>query len=292
MGFLRLCVFLFLATACGEKKEPPSKMTIVTTYSILADIISHITEGSGIEVKTLVPRLSDPHTYEPKPEDFVLLSHANLIFAHGLRFEGWFERILGTHKECVTFVAAPHPTRILDDGSIDPHTWHDPTLMKMSIPLIVEKLSINFPAYAGLFHSNAENYIKNLEDLDMEIASLFKNLPTSTKRIVLTTHDSFYYFGKRYGIEFIAPLGITTDAEPKAQTLSKIIERIKKEGIRAIFIENLSNQHSLHQISKETGIDINGILYADSLSEEKGPAATYIEMLRYNATAIRNALVG
>lgn len=291
MGFLKLLLILFLAAGCSEKKDVRNSKTVVATYSILADVTANIAQGSDVEVRTLVPRLSDPHTYEPKPEDIASLNDAKIILAHGLRFEGWLDRILGANTDKVTYIASHHPVRKLNDGSTDPHTWHNPKLMLTSVPAIQEALSKAFPAHAELFKKNAATYAKKLEALDQEIENIFTDLPKNVKRIVLTTHDAFYYFGERYGIEFISPVGITTEAEPKAQAISKIIERIRSEDIRAVFIENLSNQKSLQQIATETNSEIDGTLYADSLSLENGPAATYLEMLRYNTTQIKKALL-
>lgn len=280
---------LSVQVACTPKEEKQS-IEIVCTYSILADIVQNIA-GDNFKVATLVPRLSDPHTYEPRPDDFIFVEHAKIIFAHGLHFEGWLDKILGPHKLKVTYVANHHPARNLDGKMVDPHTWHNPIFMLSSLPVIVDTLSKAYPEQAPQFKTRGDLYAQKLQALDREIESVFADLPPTIKRIVMTTHDAFHYFGERYGIEFIAPLGISTDAEPTPTAIQHMIDRIKKDDIRALFIENLSNQKSVEQISRETSASIDGTLYADSLSKEDGPAATYLEMLRYNTQAVKKALL-
>ncbi len=279
-----------LVVACEPHKQQERLSEVVCTYSILQDIVQNIA-GDEIRVTSIVPRLSDPHIFEPTPESFVAVEKAKIIFAHGLHFEGWLEKILKSHAGKVIYVASHHPARRVGKGLFDPHTWHNPLFMLTSLPIIIDSLSKAYPEKAHGFRVRGEVYEKKLKLLDKEIRAEFDSLLPQVKRIVLTTHDAFHYFGEHYGIEFIAPLGISTDAEPTPFAIQNMIDRIKKDDIRAIFIENLSNQKSVEQIVRETGAEIDGTLYADSLSKESGPAPTYLEMLRYNANAVKKALL-
>lgn len=293
MAFLKHTLMILsclLVVACKPDKQQERVSEVICTYSILEDIVQNIA-GDEIRVASIVPRLSDPHTFEPIPESFVVVEKAKIIFAHGLHFEGWLEKILKSHAGKVVYVASHHPARRVGQGLFDPHTWLNPSFMLTSIPIIVDSLTKAYPEKAHDFQVRGDIYQKKLKLLDKEIREELNSLPSHVKRIVLTTHDAFHYFGEHYGIEFIAPLGISTDAEPTPSAIQNMIDRIKKDDIRAIFIENLSNQKSVEQIVKETRVEIDGTLYADSLSKEGEPASTYLDMLRYNAHAIKKALL-
>ena len=273
----------------GKVGHLEQKPTVVVSFSILEDFVRNIA-GDKVEIMTLVPRLSDPHTYQIKPTDMVTLKEAGLILAHGLGFEGWLKRVLTSpqlqHK--YVEVAAHLNARTLPDGTMDPHTWHDVKLVMATIPEIVKALSNFYPEEKVFFERNAQAYLQKLKQVDKELRERFSGIPKE-KRFVITTHDAFWYFGEAYGIVFLSPVGITTEQEPSATTVANLIDLIRSQNIKAIFIENLSNGRVVEQIAHETGSSPDGMLYADSISEESGLATNYIDMVRYNTQKIISA---
>ena len=147
------------------------------------------------------------------------------------------------------------------------------------------------PAGKSAYDANAKAYLAKLDELENEVRAAIANIPADRRKII-TTHDAFGYFGAAYGMAFIAPEGVSTEAEPSAKDVAKIITQIKKQKIPAVFLENISDPRLMDQIARETGAAIGGTLYSDALSEPGGPAATYIDMMRHNIHQFTKALVG
>ncbi len=173
--------------------------------------------------------------------------------------------------------------------AVDPHAWQDVQNAILYVRQIEAGLCAADPAGCDQYKANAKAYIGRLEALDAEIKALFADIPKARRRIV-TSHDAFRYFARAYGIEIHAAEGLATDEEASAKAIAGLIRTIRAEGIRALFVENVSDPRLIAQIGRETGLKPVGTLYSDALSRSDGPAGSYVEMMKWNATAIANEL--
>jgi zinc/manganese transport system substrate-binding protein len=179
-----------------------------------------------------------------------------------------------------------------EDGKaqIDPHAWQSIANAKVYVANIRDGLSKVDPANASVYAANATAYLAALDALERDVRAAIEKIPADRRKII-TTHDAFGYFGDAYGMAFISPEGVSTDAEASARDVAKIVTQIKREKIPAVFIENISDPRLMQQIARETGARIGGTLYSDALSDADGPAATYVEMMRNNIRQLSTALL-
>src|SRR5581483_3585720 len=173
----------------------------------------------------------------------------------------------------------------------DPHAWQSVANAKIYVANIRDALATADPADAAVFRANAERYLAELDALDAEVRGAIAKIPPE-RRKVISTHNVFGYFASTYGIAFIAPAGATTENEPSARDIAAIIRQIRSEKIPAVFLENISDERLIRRIAAETGAKVGGTLYSDSLTAEKGPAPTYIDLVRHNIKALTSALGG
>jgi zinc/manganese transport system substrate-binding protein len=174
-------------------------------------------------------------------------------------------------------------------GEFDPHAWQSLNNAIVYADNIAAALAKAAPENAATFYENRAAYVTELKSLDSEIETMIATLP-ETKRTVVTSHDAFQYFGRDYGLTFLAPQGLSTESEASARDVAKLIEQIRAESISAVFVENVADPRLIQQIANETGSVVGGKLYPGALSEEGGPAATYLDLMRHNATTIANAV--
>jgi len=174
-------------------------------------------------------------------------------------------------------------------GAYDPHAWQSLGNAVIYVDNITAALAKADPENAGTFYENRAAYVAELKALDADIRAIIAGLPES-RRTVVTSHDAFQYFGRDYGLTFLAPQGLSTESEASAKDVARLIERIRDEGITAVFIESISDPRLLEQIANETGATIGGTLYPGALSGPNGPAPTYLDMMRHNATTLAQAL--
>jgi zinc/manganese transport system substrate-binding protein len=172
----------------------------------------------------------------------------------------------------------------------DPHAWQSVANAKIYVANIRDALSRADPAGKDSYDANAKVYLAKLDALDSEVKDDIGKIPAD-RRKVITTHYAFGYFGDAYGMEFIAPEGLSTDAEPSAKDVATIITQIRREKIPAVFMENIGDPRLMREIASETGAKIGGTLYSDALSEPNGPAGSYIDMMRHNAGEFDKALL-
>jgi zinc/manganese transport system substrate-binding protein len=272
-----------------KKRAFHPSIRIVTSFSILKDLVKKITTGNkNVQLGSIVPVNADPHTYQPTPQDSKTLATADLIFINGLDFEKNIEKLIisSGFKGKVYSVSEGIPYR---QEPLDPHLWHDVKKAKEYVINITKALCEYDPQNQDLYQKNKEDLLERLDKLDKWVKQWFEVIPLS-KRQVVTTHDAFWYFGQAYGIQFLSPVGISTELEASAQMVANLIQLIKDKNIKAVFVENLANPKQLQLISEETEVGIKGSLYADSLSELNGEAATYEGMIVYNVRTICQAL--
>lgn len=277
-----------------QKDAAQARFRAVATFSILWDLVRNI-GGKSVAATTLVGRNGDVHVYVPTPGDVKMVAVADVVFVNGLGLEGWLDRLVaasGTHARLVIAsdgVKPRHGSGAGDRAGIDPHAWQSVANAKIYAGNIHDALSAVDPAGKDDYDANATIYLGKLDTLDTEIRASIERIPVQRRKIV-TTHNAFGYFSDAYGIEFIAPEGLSTDAEPSARSMAKLIEQIRREKIPAVFIENVADPRLMRRIVEETGAKIGGVLYSDALSPPDGPAATYIDLMRNNVRELTRAL--
>ena len=274
---------------------------VVASFSILGDITQRV-GGERIKVHTLVGRNADAHVYQPTPTDAKTLARARLVVVNGLGFEGWIDRLIKSsgYRDSVTTASSGIRTLARGEsgdehdhhdhaGPSDPHAWQDLANAARYVDNIRNALIDIDPEGRSTYQANADQFRQEIAALDAEVRQNFKKIPKDRLKVV-TTHDAFAYFGQAYGISFIAPVGVNTDAEPSAADIGRIIKQIRREKIPAVFMESISDSRLLERIRQESGARIGGTLYSDALSKTDGPAATYLEMMRHNARTLVEAL--
>ena len=283
--FWLICLLL----AAAAPLHAQERVNVVASFSILGDLVKNV-GGDRVDVTTLVGRNGDVHVYDPAPSDAKTIAGAKLLVINGLGLEGWLPRLLqssGSKAPIITATRGIAPLKIGSDA--DPHAWQSVANAKIYVANISDALVVADPADAEVFRANAQAYLARLDALDREVREAVAKIPPS-RRKVISTHDAFGYFAAAYGIEFVAPLGVSTESEASARDIAGIITEIKREKIPAVFLENISDPRLIRRISAETGARIGGTLYSDSLTGEKGDAPTYIELVRHNIKALTGAL--
>ncbi|PHN03160.1 metal ABC transporter solute-binding protein, Zn/Mn family [Flavilitoribacter nigricans] len=268
------------------------KKLVVATASIFADM-AEVISGGQVNVQMIVPIGGDPHIYEPTPGDAQLVNGADLILRNGLTFEGWLNELIensGTRASIVTITQGVQPIESIQyKNSTDPHAWMDVANGLIYIENIKNALTELDPEHADIYEFNYGIYRQQLEDLDREIQQEIRRIPEK-RRILITSHDAFRYYGKRYGIDVQAILGTSTDADAQTSDIVRLNKIIQSSGVPAVFIETTVNPKLLQQIATDNNIEVGGKLYSDSIGDKDSPAPTYIDMLKYNTSTIVAAL--
>jgi zinc/manganese transport system substrate-binding protein len=272
-----------------------SKLKAVATFSILGDLVRQV-GGERVEVTTLVGPNGDAHVYSPTPADGRRLAEAAIVFTNGLQFEGWIDRLIqssGTRAVKVEAAKGVKPQKgengDHDHGGFDPHAWQNIGNARIYVANIRDALIAADPAGQAAYEAKAADYLTRLDAIESEVKSLVADIPPERRRII-TSHDAFRYFEDAYGIDFVAPQGVSTEAEASAKDVARIIQQIRREKIAAVFVENISDARLMERIAKETGAKIGERVYSDALSDPSGPAGTYIDMMRHNIRAFSAAL--
>ncbi|WP_441243635.1 metal ABC transporter substrate-binding protein [Tardiphaga sp. 768_D3_N2_1] len=283
-----LCAALSLLSAIVPARAQ-DKIHIVASFSILGDFVRNV-GGERVAVTTLVGPNGDAHVYTPTPQDAKKIADAKLVVVNGLGFEGWLPRLVKSSGGKATIVTASRgiaPRKL--DSHEDPHAWQSVDNARIYVTNIRDALAKVDPAGADAYKANAEAYLAKLAILDNDVKAAVASIPEA-RRKVISTHDAFGYFAAAYGIEFIAPQGVSTDSEPSAKDIAVIITQLKLSKIPAVFLENIADPRLMRRIAAETGAKIGGTLYSDSLTAENGDAPTYIDMVRHNIKALTSAL--
>ena len=323
----RLLLASAAALALVSPAFAEEKLNVIATFSILGDIVANV-GGDRVEVTTLVGPDGDAHVFQPAPADAQAVAGAQVIVANGLGFEGWMDRLVEASGTKATIISASEGIAPIafgeekhdhaegeahdhdhaegeahdhdhakeeagheghDHGAFDPHAWQSVTNVALYVGNIERGLAAADPAGAEIYKVNAAAYLAELDTLDAEIRAAVAALPED-RRTVVTSHDAFGYFAADYGLTFVAPQGVSTEAEASAQDVAALITQIREAGIAAVFVENIADRRLLDQIAAETGAAIGGTLYSDALSGPEGPAATYLAMMRHNLGQLTGAL--
>jgi zinc/manganese transport system substrate-binding protein len=266
---------------------------VVASFSILGDLVQ-VVGGERVQVTSLVGPDADAHSFEPKPADARLILKARLFVINGLNFEPWAEKLAKSAAYPGAIVVASRgvkPLQMEEAGpshghhEADPHAWQNPNNVVLYVQNIAAGLSKADPAGASSYQANAARYAALLKDFDTQARAQFAALPAA-KRKVITSHDAFGYFAAHYQIKFLAPEGVNADAAPSAKHVAELIRQMKREKIRAVFVENMSNPKLIAQLSKDAGAALGGTLYSDALSDASGPASSYLKMMNHNVTQL------
>jgi zinc/manganese transport system substrate-binding protein len=278
--------------------QAAERVKVLASFSIIGDLVRQV-GGDLVDVDLLVGPNVDMHHFQPSPADSRKFSETKLVVINGLGLEAWADRLvkaagyrgarLVASKGVKALAGHEHEHGHDGHGKYDPHAWQDVANVKIYVTNIRDALSGVDPANKAAYQQNAENYLKQLDALDRDIRAAWADIPKQRRRVI-TSHEAFDYYGDAYDVEFLAAQGVSEDAEPSARDIAKLIRQIKKEKITAIFIENIGGERLLDRIAKETGAKIGGELYSDALSPPGGPAATYVDMMRYNTRAMTDAL--
>ena len=301
MSRLRLCLLSALALVLPAPTVAADRLPVVASFSILGDMTARV-GGDRVAVTTLVGPDGDAHVYEPTPDDVCAVAAARLLVVNGLGFEGWMDRLAGASGYAGPVVVASRgvaPREIVeeehadaeghDHHGIDPHAWQDVANAVIYVKNIAAGLDAADPEGKATYDANAAAYVAELEALDAEVRTAMAALPADRRKII-TSHDAFGYFGAAYGLELLAPEGVSTESEATAADVAGIIRQIREDAIPAIFVENIKDRRLIDQIAAETAAAVGGELYTDALSDKDGPAPTYVEMIRHNVKTLAEAL--
>jgi zinc/manganese transport system substrate-binding protein len=284
-----MAVFGLAAPSLAQQVEA------VASFSILGDMVRHV-GGDRVKVTTIVGPDADTHVHEPKPADAIAVATADIFFVNGLGFEGWMERLVestGYKGPLVVATEGVAGHTMLDEGETvtDPHAWQSLGNGLIYVENIAKGLCAVDAKGCAAYEANAKAYQAEISALDAAVKAQIAAVPEAQRKVI-TTHDAFGYFGAAYGVWFLAPEGVSTESEASAMDVAKLIVQIRAEGVRALFIENMSDPRLIEQIAEETGVTVGSEIYADALSEPDGPAPDYLGMVRYNISQLIPAMEG
>lgn len=288
------------AASVASAADAPTPLKAVATFSILGDLVQQV-GGERVKVETLVGAGGDAHVFQPKPTHAQQIAQAQVIFMNGLGFEGWMTRLLKSANTKVQPVTVSEGIKPQQEqahghghgghghGHADPHAWQSvPNAMVYVKNIATALCRVDASGCEG-HQQRAKAYTASLQQLHQDIQGAWQAIPQD-KRKVITTHDAFGYYAHTYGVTFLAAQGVSTESEASAKGVAKLIQQIKKEQIKALFVENISDVRLIEQIGRETGTRPAGTLYSDALSTPDGPAATYVGMMRHNTQALKRAM--
>lgn len=328
---LKLATAVSVITLSHTAMASADNLKVVASFSIIADFAKNV-GGDRVDITTLVGPNGDAHVYEPKPADAAAVGEADVVLVNGLQFEGFLQRLVeasGTKAPVVELTKGGEVLKSAEEehhqhgdeakegeeghdhaageaqeeghdhgheghhhhGEFDPHAWQSVHNAEVYVKNIADAFCAADAAGCDTYKANAAAYGEKLEALDGEIKAAIAEIPED-KRNIITSHDAFGYFQHEYGLNFLAPEGVSTEAEASAADVAALINQVKEDKASAIFVENITNPRLIEQIASETGIKVGGTLYSDALSDESGPASTYIDMMTSNVNTIKGAILG
>ena len=279
------------ALAAPASRAEGERPSVVASFSILGDMVRQIAGDGGVALRVLAGPDTDAHAFQPRPSDAEAVRGAAVVVRNGLGFEPWLDRLLRgaghrgvvvTASEGVEAIRATrHGHAAAAAGAPDPHAWQDVRLARGYAARIGEGLAGGDPQRAAAWRDAAAAYGSRLEALDRHVRERVAEVPPE-RRVVVTSHDSFGYFGAAYGVRFLAPQGIGAGAQPSAAQVAALIRQMRAERISAVFLDGPGSQVVMERLAREAGVRPRGRLYADTLSAPDGPAPDYEAMQRHN----------
>jgi zinc/manganese transport system substrate-binding protein len=311
LALLATVITLSPAALASASAEP---LKVIASFSIIGDFAKNV-GGERVEVTTLVGSDGDAHVYEPKPADAVAMAGADVVLVNGLHFEGFLERLVetsGAKAQIVELTKGVEPLKMQEEhgheaegeaheaaaeeveghhhGDTDPHAFQSIANAKIYVKNIADTFCAADAEGCDSYKANAEAYTQKLSAAEDEVKAAVASIPED-KRVIITSHDAFGYFEHEYGLTFLAPEGVSTEAEASAADVAALIRQVREDKASAIFVESITNARLAEQIATETGLKIGGTLYSDALSAADGPAPTYIELMRNNIATIKGAIL-
>lgn len=323
---LATCASLLTLSPVLMAQASAAELKVVASFSIIADFAKNV-GGDRVEITTLVGPDGDAHVYEPRPADAVAVSKADVVLVNGLEFEGFLKRLIdtsGTKAPVVELTKGVEPLKLSEEpaghahpeaeeeeghdhkaeeaghdhgheghhhhGEFDPHAWQSIKNAEIYVKNIAGAFCEVDKAGCATYTANSDAYIAKLAALNEKVKTEVAAIPPE-KRVIITSHDAFGYFEHAYGLNFLAPEGISTESEASAADVAKLVDQVKHDKASAIFVENITDKRLIDQIASETSLKVGGTLYSDALSTADGPAATYIDMVNHNIQTIKAAVL-
>lgn len=291
--FLLMTVPPLLLTSCGlPSRSGEAGLRVLATTTFLADMARNVA-GDRAQVDSILPVGADPHAYQVTPTDVAKVSESGVLIQNGLEYERFLQTILanaGGERVMVTATDGLTPRALDGESGGDPHMWLDPNLVVTYVENIRDGMIQADPEGEAVYRANADAYIAQLKDLDAWIKSQVNSIPAG-RRLLVTNHESLGYFAERYGFTIVESIltSFSSDASASAQEIAAAVDAIQTSGAPAIFLGDVENPTLAQQIASETGVKVVSDLHLESLTDG-APAATYIEMMKYNVSLIVEAL--
>lgn len=285
----------------NSKKETNGKLNIVTTTTMITDLLQNV-GGDAVNVVGLMGSGVDPHLYKASEGDVTKLVNADIVFYGGLHLEGKlvsvFEKMEKTGKKTVAVSNAINEKELIGSeyfaSNYDPHIWFNVDFWKQITSYVAQELIKVDPENATVYKENSKVYIEKLNALDADIKATIDQLPVE-KRILVTAHDAFSYFGKSYGFQVVGLQGLSTATEAGVQDVQELSQFIIEKQVKSIFVESSVPKRTIEALQasvQSTGfnVTIGGTLFSDALGDMGTKEGTYIGMFTYNVTTIVTAL--
>ena len=293
-----------LLSGCSNAAKSSGKVRVVATYSVLGDMVQNVA-GDYADVVALVGPDGDAHTFEPTPKDGVSLAETDVIFANGIGFETWLDKLYSSSKSKAKRVIVTEGLHLRDgenahdhksdekhEHEVDPHVWHDVKNAIHMVGVIRDQLAEADPSNAEKYRANAAAYLDRLTALDGWVVEKVGTLPKERRKLV-TSHDTFGYFADRHSFEVVGTVmaSVSTEAsDPSPATFAKLVEEVKTANVPAIFAENVHNPKLIERLATEAGVKLAPPLLTDELGQPGTDGDTYEKMVRHNVTTIVDAL--
>jgi len=300
-GFWIVALCVALVPGAGAAEGP---IKVVASFSILGDMAARV-GGEDARVVTLVGANGDTHAYQPTPADAKQIADAKLVVVNGLGFEGWIDRLVRASGYKGPVVTASRGVTALGlEGeerhghghgkggkrAADPHAWQDLGNGQRYVRNIVDGFVRADPPRAERYKARGEAYLAELAALDAQVRAEIAAIPERQRRVI-TSHDAFQYFARAYGVRFLAASGVSTESEPSAADVAALIRQVRSTGVKALFVENMTDKRLIAQIAKEAGGVVGGTLYSDALSKPEEPGGTYLGMFRHNLDRLKAGML-
>ncbi len=286
-------VLLLAAGACASSSAggaDDERLRVVASMSVIADFAREV-GGDHVEVTSLVPVGADPHVHEPTPADARAVDEADLVLGNGVGLEPWFDSLVAGSDQQVITVTEELEGLVVDDedGEPDPHLWMVPPLAAAYVERIAEELVALEPDLAEDVEAHAQRYVARLARLDDEIAETIAEVPEE-RRVLVTSHDAYSYFADHYDLEVATVVGVSTEEEPSAARVQRLVDLVRDAEVPTIFVETTVNPAVIRRVADDAGVEIGDPLYGDSVGEEGSGADDYVGMMRANAEALAAGL--
>ncbi len=313
--FTLLCAFLVLVlvslSACASERQPPTastgKLKVLATTTLVGDVVQHI-GGEKIDLHVLLPVGADPHSFEPTPQDIAYLAAAEVVFANGAGLEEFLSRlmenvssesVLISLSDGLDLIEAAHEAETAEGHAHengDPHVWMDPRAWSAAAGLIAEKLIAHDPAGEPVFRRNLATLKARIAALDAYAERAIATIP-ERQRVLVTAHDAFNYFARRYGIEVLGIQGLSTESEAGVRRIQELVDVLVERRIPAVFVEtSVSDRNVLALVEGAAArghrVVVGGSLFSDAMGDPGSYEGTYVGMIDHNVTTIVRALGG